>query len=248
MVVKLEEEEWEFPTTNKINAFLWLLQRLFGIVIIAWMALHTYSNYLITLGPEIYEHEIQLYESIPGIQLIYAALGVAIAWHAFYGLTLIIQDLLTSKQPVGEAIKKRKAPLFNREIGTPRNIKMWFFSGRQLPSRPLWSLHRISALTVAFIVLIHFIHIHIIGGPEYFTNWEHVISTYKDPIWMVYYLIFNITISIHGAQGIRIIIMDFTNIEDEKIVRAFAVLIALIGFALLTWIDYTAFTYVNTLG
>ena len=242
MVVELEEEEVEFPVTNKINAWLWLLQRLFGLAIVAWMLLHTYTNYLVTLGKEAYEAEVALYESIPGIDLIYAALGIAIAWHAIYGLTIIIRDLVTSKQPVGEAIKKRKAPLTDREISTPRNIKMWFASGRQLPSRPMWSLHRISALIVAFVVLVHFLRIHVIGGPEYFTNWNNIIVTYKDPLWITFYLIFNFAISFHGANGIRIITMDFTNIENEKIVRLLSLAIGIIGFAILTWITYIDYT------
>ena len=242
----IAEEEVSIPVTGRINAFLWMLQRLIGIIIVLWMLLHTYSNYLIIQGKEVYEHEILLYHTIPYIDLIYALLGIAIAWHAIYGLIIIIQDFSTN-QPLSNIAKRRKVPVAPKEISTARNFTMWFKPGRRLPTRPIWSMHRISALILAFVVLIHFIWIHIIGGFAYYTNWNSVVETFRNPIWMVFYLIFDVAISLHGAQGIRIILMDFTSLDEthHKAVLATAVLIAIIGLILLVSIDAYAYLYVS---
>ncbi len=250
MAYELEEVKVSIPLKNRLNAFLWFLQRILGGVIILWMLLHTYTNYLITLGPEAYESALAEYESVPGVQYIYILLGIAIAWHAFYGLTLILRDLMTSKQPLGVATKKREDKLIPREISTPRNFPMWFFSGRRLPKRPIWSLHRISAIILLFTVTLHVIHIHLIGGLPYYGDWNNVIATYKDPIWMIYYLIFDFGIAFHGTQGIRIIIMDFTSIgkEGERTVSILSILIGILGFLLLAYIDLRAFMYVSQEG
>ncbi|MGQ4891160.1 MAG: hypothetical protein ACP6IP_01605 [Candidatus Njordarchaeia archaeon] len=242
----IAEEEVSIPVTGRINAFLWMLQRLIGIVIVLWMLLHTYSNYLIIQGKEVYEHEIAFYHTIPYIDLIYALLGIAIAWHAIYGLIIVIQDLSTNP-PLSYVAKRRKIPVAPREVSTARNFSMWFKSGRVLPTRPLWSIHRISALTLTFIVLIHFIWIHVIGGFAYYASWDSVIETFRNPIWMIFYLIFDVAISFHGAQGLRIIMMDFTNLDEthHKAVLATAVLIAIAGLVILVSIDLYAYLHVS---
>lgn len=249
MVIAEETEEITIPMMGRINAFLWIIQRLTGIAVIFWMLLHTYSNYLIIQGKEIYEQEILFYhEVVPYIDLIYALLGVAIAWHAFYGLINIIRDLYSTREPRLPTLK-RKVPINPKEISSPKNFTMWFRSGRQLPYRPVWSLHRISAIIMLFTVLVHFIWIHIIGGYQYYSNWDLVIETFKNPVWMIFYLIFDFAISFHGAQGIRIIITDFTNLEAEhqKAVLMLSIAIGVIGLIILAGIDIYAFMYVQRL-
>jgi succinate dehydrogenase/fumarate reductase cytochrome b subunit len=249
MVVAEETEEITIPMMGRINAFLWILQRLTGIAVIFWMLLHTFSNYLIIQGKEVYEHEILFYhEVVPYIDLIYALLGVAIAWHAIYGLINIVRDLYSPGEPRLLTLK-RKVPISPREISSPKNVLMWFKSGRRLPYRPIWSLHRVSAIILLFTVLIHFTWIHIIGGFQYYSSWDSVIQTFKNPIWVVFYLIFDFAIAFHGAQGIRIIITDFTNIEAEhqKAVLALSITIGVIGFLILAGIDIYAFIYVQGL-
>jgi len=250
MSMVLEEEKISIPFQNRLNAFLWFLQRILGGVVILWMLIHTYTNYTITLGRVAYESSLAEYESIPGVQYIYVLLGVAIGWHAVYGLTIILRDLVTTRQPLGIATKKREDRLLSREISSPKNIPMWFFSGRQLPSRPIWSLHRISAIILLFTVTLHVIHVHLIGGFAYYSSWDNIIATYKDPIWMVYYLVFDFGLAFHGTQGIRIILMDFTNIgkEGEKLISRLALLIGVVGFLILAAIDIRAFLYVEQLG
>jgi len=250
MSITIEElEEVKIPLRNRLNIWLWFLQRFLGIVIILWMLLHTYTNFLIIQGPEIYEAEVAFYESIPGIQIIYILLGIGIAWHAFYGIYLIYSDLAVGrKEPyqlfLRELESKRKAPFLGSELSISKNFPSWFFSKRQLGlSRKIWAMHRIMAVIVSFVVLIHFIRLHLLLGLDYIMDWDKVILTFKDPTWLIFYIIFNAAISIHGANGIRIIITDFTSIEEEhhKFVLYLAVLIAIVGFVLLTSIEITAF-------
>ena len=239
----------KLPMKFRINALLWFLQRVTGIFIIFWMLLHTFTNYLIIQGKEAYEHEVIFYhELVPQIDILYAMLGLLIAWHAFYGVTNIVRDLSVR----GTANKKpadRERPLLPTEASSASNVMLWFRAKRQLPTRPLWSIHRVSAMIILVTVLIHFTWIHLIGGFEYYSSWDFVIATFKDPAFMLFYLVFDFGISFHGTQGIRIILTDFTKLgekpEYQKLVVSISLLLGIIGFLILAYIDLTAFLYVQ---
>jgi len=231
----------KLPLKNRVNAFLWFLHRLTGIVIIVWMTMHTFTNFLILQGKEVYEQEVVLYhELVPQIDIFYAILGVVIAWHAFYGLTNIIRDLSGRSDSYNSPTRR-----------VTKGFSSWFKNDRNLPTRPLWSIHRISALIILFTVFVHFVWIHLIGSYGYYSNWESVIETFKNPMWMLFYLLFDFGISFHGTQGIRIILTDFTGLgsrpERHKLILALSLFAGIIGFLVLAYIDVSAFLYVNSL-
>ena len=73
---------------------LWALHRVTGLGLVLFLALHIVDIFLLSFGPEAFEHLLVLYTSPPG-RLMEIFLLFAVLFHAVNGLRIIVQDLFT---------------------------------------------------------------------------------------------------------------------------------------------------------
>lgn len=73
----------------------WILHRLTGLGVLAFLVVHIIETFLLTLGPEVYNDAIAIYKT-PFFRLAEIALLFAVLYHAINGIRVTIQDFWPS--------------------------------------------------------------------------------------------------------------------------------------------------------
>ena len=76
---------------SQSGAWTWLLHRLTGVGVLLFLLAHIVDTALIGLGPEAYEHALDLYRT-PFFMLAEIALVFAVVYHSVNGIRVILVD------------------------------------------------------------------------------------------------------------------------------------------------------------
>lgn len=69
----------------------WLLHRVTGLGILAFLIIHVADTAIVVYNPEFYDHTLEIYKS-PLFRMAELAIFFAVVYHALNGLRIIIQD------------------------------------------------------------------------------------------------------------------------------------------------------------
>ncbi len=86
-----------------IGQWSWLLHRVTGVGVLAFLCLHILDTALIVLGPEHYNHIIQLYR-LPFFRVMEVLLFASLLFHALNGVRIILMDFWVDLTSVHETL------------------------------------------------------------------------------------------------------------------------------------------------
>ena len=106
-------------------------------------------------------------------------------------------------ESVSTVSAERRTP----KIVTPRRPAGTVYRGRE--GMWSWVLHRITGVAIYFFLLVHILDTSLVRvSPE---AYNAVINTYKTPIMGLGEIALVAAIGLHALNGLRIILIDFTN-------------------------------------
>ena len=76
---------------SQTGAWAWVLHRITGVAVLLFLLAHIVDTALIGLGPEAYEHALDLYRH-PVFKVLEIALVFAVVYHSVNGVRVIIVD------------------------------------------------------------------------------------------------------------------------------------------------------------
>jgi succinate dehydrogenase / fumarate reductase cytochrome b subunit len=124
-----------------------------------------------------------------------------------------------SAESVSTVAAERRTP----KIVTPRRPSGTVYRGRE--GMWSWVLHRITGVAIYFFLLVHILDTALVRvSPE---AYNAVISAYKTPIMGLGEIALVAAIGLHALNGLRIILIDFTEFGTRHQKAMFWVAIAL---------------------
>ncbi len=120
--------------------------------------------------------------------------------------------------PATRGIEAPRAP--RRRLGTRRsNFEMYS-----------WLFMRLSGIVLVVLVLGHLLIMNVLDGGVHRISWAFVAGRWASPFWQIWDLTMLWLAEIHGANGLRTIINDYTRKDGTR----FALTILLIASVVLT--------------
>ncbi|HEY0486757.1 MAG TPA: succinate dehydrogenase hydrophobic membrane anchor subunit [Mycobacteriales bacterium] len=89
--------------------------------------------------------------------------------------------------------------------------KAYTARGRANRELAAWLFMRISGLMLVVLVLGHLFIMNILDGGVHRINWGFVAGRWSSPFWQVWDLVMLWLAMIHGTNGLRVVIADYTN-------------------------------------
>lgn len=78
-----------------LGMWAWVLHRVTGVAVLLFLAVHIVETFLLSLGPDVYNRTLALYNT-PFFKLAEVALLFAVLYHAINGIRITIQDFFPS--------------------------------------------------------------------------------------------------------------------------------------------------------
>ena len=102
-------------------------------------------------------------------------------------------------------------------IEAPRSAPGRPRRGRTNTEMYAWLFMRISGVVLVFLVLGHLFIMNILDGGVQRVNWAFVAGRWASPFWQVWDLLMLWLGMIHGANGLRTIINDYTRKDGTRL-------------------------------
>jgi succinate dehydrogenase / fumarate reductase, membrane anchor subunit len=103
-------------------------------------------------------------------------------------------------------------------IEAPRSAPERTRHGRTNTELYAWLFMRVSGVVLVVLVLGHLFIMNVLDGGVQRVNWAFVAGRWASPFWQVWDLLMLWLAMIHGANGLRTIINDYTRRDGTRLV------------------------------
>jgi succinate dehydrogenase / fumarate reductase membrane anchor subunit len=111
----------------------------------------------------------------------------------------------------------RPQPKIPPVIESPRSAPNRPRRGRTNTELYAWLFMRMSGIVLVVLVLGHLFIMNILDGGVQRINWAFVAGRWASPFWQVWDLLMLWLAMIHGANGLRVIINDYTRRDATRL-------------------------------
>ncbi len=107
--------------------------------------------------------------------------------------------------PATRGIEAPRAP--KRRVGGRRGTNFEMYA---------WLFMRSSGIALVILVLGHLLIMNVLDGGVHRINWGFVAGRWSSPFWQIWDLVMLWLAEIHGANGLRVIINDYTRRDGTR--------------------------------